>query len=160
GDGTLTVFFNNGLGSFWTGFLPFSPLTLPVGLGASDVQAIDTTGDGHPDLVVTNKLAGQVGVLRNFGHRSFAPPAPHGAGTGLSEVDPTGSPEVTTREATAGVAAVALTPGGPTDLVTINPGSNTMDVLAGLGRGRFANPRTIQTKTPGTIARTADFTGN
>ena len=39
-------------------FLP--PSTLPVGLGVSDVQAVDTTGSGTLDLVVTNKLTGQV----------------------------------------------------------------------------------------------------
>jgi hypothetical protein len=160
GDGTLTVFFNNGLGSFLTGFLPFSPVTLSVGLGASDVQAIDTTGDGSLDLVVANKLAGQVSILRNLGDRSFAPPAPYRAATGLSEIDPAGSPEVTTLEATAGVAAGTFTPGGPTSLVTINPGSRTLDVLAGLGGGRFANPTTIETQSTSSIIRAADFTGN
>ena len=65
---------------------------------------------------------------------------PYRAGTGLSAIDPGSTPEVTSLEATAGVAAGPLTPGGPTDLVTINPGSNTLDVLAGLGGGRFANP--------------------
>ena len=115
-------------------------MTLPVGLGVSDVQAVDTTGSGRLDLVVTNKLTGQVSILRNLGDGTFAPPVPYRAGTGLSAVDPGGSPEVTSLEATAGVAAGPLTPGGPTDLVTINPGSNTLDVLAGLGGGRFANP--------------------
>ena len=112
-------------------FLP--PVTLPVGLGVSDVQAVDTTGSGMLDLVVTNKLTGQVSVLRNLGDGTFAPPVPYRAGTGLSAIDPGSTPEVTSLEATAGVAAGPLTPGGPTDLVTINPGSNTLDVLAGLG---------------------------
>jgi hypothetical protein len=57
------------------------------------------------------------------------------------------------------VAAGPLTPGGPTDLVTINPGSNTMDLLAGLGGGRFANPVTIETPSPAQVVRVADFTG-
>ena len=42
-------------------FLP--PVTLPVGLGVSDVEAVDTTGSGRLDLVVTNKLTGQVSVM-------------------------------------------------------------------------------------------------
>ena len=79
----------------------------------------------------------------------FAAPVPYRAGTGLSAIDPGSTPEVTSLEATAGVAAGPLTPGGPTDLVTINPGSNTLDVLAGLGGGRFANPVTIDTASPG-----------
>ena len=99
--------------------------------------------------MVTNKLTGQVSILRNLGDGTFGPPEPYRAGTGLSAIDPTGSPEVTSLEATAGVAAGPLTPGGPTDLVTINPGSNTLGVLAGLGGGRFANPVTIQTPAPG-----------
>ena len=85
---------------------------------------------------------------------------PYRAGTGLSAIDPGSTPEVTSLEATAGVAAGPLTPGGPTDLVTINPGSNTLDVLAGLGGGRFANPVTIQTASPAQVVRVGDFTGN
>ena len=124
-------------------------MTLSVGLGVSDVQAVDTTGDGRLDLVVTNELTGQVSVLRNLGDGTFAAPVPYRAGTGLSEIDPGSTPEVTSLEATAGVAAGPLTPGGPTDLVTINPGSNTLDVLAGLGGGRFANPVAIADPEPG-----------
>ncbi len=91
GDGTLSVFFvksfigpvnphDAALGI--PTFLP--PVTLPVGLGVSDVQAVDTTGSGTLDLVVTNKLTGQVSVLYNLGNGTFAPPVPYRAGTGLS----------------------------------------------------------------------------
>ena len=75
GDGTLSVFF----GTEFVGpmqsqarppqFLP--PVTLPVGLGVSDVQAVDTTGSGRLDLVVTNKLTGQVSILREPGRRDL-----------------------------------------------------------------------------------------
>ena len=109
--------------------------------------------------MVTNKLRGQVSVLHNWGDGSFAAPAPYRAGTGLSAVDPSGTPEVTSLEATAGVAAGPLTPGGPTGLVTINPGSNTLDVLANRGGGRFANPVTLETPSPAQVVRVADFTG-
>ena len=44
--------------------------------------------------------------------------------------------------------------------MTINPGSNTLDVLAGLGGGRFANPVTLPTASPAQVVRVADFTGN
>ncbi len=53
-----------------------------------------------------------------------------------------------------------LTPGGPTSLATINPGSNTLDVLAGLGGGGFANPVTLETSSPAQVVRMGDFTGN
>ena len=68
-----------------------------------------------------------------------------------------GSATITSLEATAGVAAGRVHPGGPTDLVTINPGSNSFDVLAGLGAGRFANPVAFPTKTPARVVRVADF---
>ena len=169
GDGTLSVFFGTEFNrSQFIGPIDpqfdspsfLAPVTLPVGLGVSDVQAVDTTGSGALDLVVTNKLTGQVSILRNLGDGTFAAPVPYRAGTGLSAIDPGSTPEVTSLEATAGVAAGPLTPGGPTDLVTINPGSNTLDVLAGLGGGRFANPVTIQTASPAQVVRVADFTGN
>jgi hypothetical protein len=167
GDGTLSVFYGTAFDrSKFNGpinpqfvapsFLP--PLTLPVGIGVSDVQAIETNGTGAFDLVITNKLSGQVSILHNLGSGTFAPPEPYRAGTGLSAVDPTSSPQVTSLEATAGVAAAPITTrGGPTSLVTMNPGSNTMDVLAGLGQGRFANPVAIQTQSPAQVVRVADF---
>ena len=161
GDGSLSVFFNNGQGSPWTRFTTFqNSWTLSVGLGVSDVEAIDTSGDGHLDLVVANQVTGQVSVLFNQGDGSFAALVSYRAGSGLSEIDPGGTPEVTSLEATAGVAGGPLTPGGPTDLVTIDPGSNTLDVLAGLGGGSFANPVAIQTQSPAQVFRMGDFTGN
>ena len=155
GDGTLSVFFGTGFNSSkFTG--PVNPRF--IGRGVSDVQAIDTSGTGTLDLVVTNKLSGQVSILRNRGNGTFDPPAPYRAGTGLYNLDlSSGSAAITSREATAGVAAGAFTSGGPTDLVTINPGSNWFDVLAGLGVGRFANPVAFPTKTPARVVRVADF---
>jgi hypothetical protein len=169
GDGTVSVYLGDQfIGSSFIGplnpqlvppsFLP--PVTLPVGLGVSDVQAVDTHRDGTLDLAVTNKLTGQVSILLNLGNGTFAPPEPYRAGTGLSAIDTTSTPEVTSLEATAGVVAGPLTPGAPMSLVTSNPGSNTMDVLAGLGEGRFANPVTIDTPSPALAVRMGDFTGN
>ena len=148
GDGTLTVFFSNGSGSDATGNALFpSSVTRPVGLGVSDVALADVDHDGVPDIIVTNKASGEVGVLRNLGHGTFAPAVLYRAGGGLYGVtnNTDGSATLTTLEATSGVAAGTFTPGGPTDLVTINPGSNTLGLLAGLGAGRFANPVTIPT---------------
>ena len=80
-DGTLSVFFNNEMGGLQAGLRPFlPPVTLPVGLGVSDVQAVDTTGSGRLDLVVTNKLTGLLSVLPNLGGGSFGPPVPYRAG--------------------------------------------------------------------------------
>ena len=61
GDGTLTVFFNNGSGSDATGNALFpSSVTLPVGLGVSDVTLADVDHDGVTDIIVTNKVSGEV----------------------------------------------------------------------------------------------------
>ncbi|MGP0063469.1 MAG: FG-GAP-like repeat-containing protein, partial [Isosphaeraceae bacterium] len=168
GDGSLWVYFGapssdeKGVGPTGTLEPPtlLARVILPVGLGISNVQAIDTSGDGQLDLVVTNELSGQVSVLHNWGNDTFAAPVPYRTGTALSAIDPGDTPEVTSPDDTVGVAGGLLTPGGPTDLVTINPGTDTMDVLDGLVGGRFADPVAIDTQSPGEIVRMGDFTGN
>jgi hypothetical protein len=81
------------------------------------------------------------------------------AGGGLYGVtnNTNGSATLTTLEATPGVAAGAFTTGAPTDLLTVNTGSNTLGLLAGLGGGRFANPVDIPTAEPAQVVRMADF---
>jgi hypothetical protein len=160
-DGTLSVFYAHIEHDLLEGSFPFFPaITIPVGLGASDVSAVETSGDGRLDLVVTNELTGQVSILENLGNGSFASPVPYRAGTGLSTIDPAGLPEVSSLEATSGVASGSFTGDGLDDLVTINTGSNTMDVLTALGHGRFANPTTIETQAPAQAVCTANFTND
>ena len=131
-------------------------VAVAVGAGVSDVQAIDTTGSGLLDLVVTNELTGQLSILRNLGDGKFASPVVYRAGAGPSAVDQgLDSTTVVSQEATAGVAA--FTVDGTTDLVTINPGSDAIDFFAGLGGGRFANPVALQTASPALIVRVDDF---
>ena len=162
GDGTLTLFFTNGSGSKATGNALFpSSVTLPVGLGVSDVTLADVDQDGVPDIIVTNKASGEVGVLRNLGHGAFAPAVLYRGGGGLYGVTNTdGSATLTTLEATSGVAAGAFTRGGPPDLVVIDPGSNTFSLLKALGAGRFANPLTVPTASPARAVRVVDLDGN
>ena len=173
GDGTLSLFFSSGPGSFAagvissgpgsfaTGFNPFlPPVTLDVGQGVFDVAVVTNPANGKIYLIVTNQLTGQVSVLGDGSGGVIAVPEPYRAGTGLSAIDPASSSEVTSLEATSGVAAGPLTPGGPTDLVTINPGSYTLDMLAGLGAGRFANPVVIDEQSAAKIVRMSDFTGD
>ncbi len=124
-----------------------------MGAGVSDVELIDTMGRGVLDLVVTNQTTGLVSVLRNLGGRQFGSPVPYRAGTGLLLASGT----VSNLDATAGVVAGAFTTGESTDLLTVNPGSNTLGLLAGLGLGRFANPVSIETAEPAQVVRVADF---
>ena len=160
GDGTLTVFFSNDSGSDATGNALFpSSVTLPVGLGVSDVTLADVDRDGATGIIVTNKVSGEVGVLRNLGYGAFTPAVLYRAGGGLYGVtnNTDGSATLTTLEATSGVAAGPFTTGAPTDLLTVNTGSNTLGLLAGLGGGRFANPVNIPTAEPAQVVRVADF---
>ena len=144
-DGTVTVYFGrgevNGPQSSLDAPVFAAPLTIAVGLGGSDVEAADTTGDGRLDLVVTNGLSAQVSVLQNLGGGSFAAPVPYRAATGLSEIDSDSTPVISSQDATAGVAAAPLSPSGLTDLVTINPGSETLDVLVGPWRRAICESR-------------------
>ncbi len=137
--------------------------SIPVALGASDVQAVDTSGDGLLDLVVTNELTGEVSVLYNEGDDHFAAPVSYRAGTGLTEIDPGGTQEVSSLDVTAGVAGGLLGPGGPIGLVTINPGTNTIDVLKVLGDAQLSNPVSatpvpIPDQSPPQFLRMAEFT--
>ena len=168
-DGTLSI--DYGATSGQSGFVgsidprlrppSFAPsLTLPVGIGTSDVQAIDSTGSGRLDLVVTNQLAGEVGIVPNLGDGAFGPLVFYRAGTGSSTIDPSSVPEVTSLEATASVASAPITPGARTTLVAANPGSYTLGVLVGMGSGRFANPVAIETPSPVQIIRLADLAGS
>ena len=65
---------------------------MPVGPGISDVSAADLSGDGRMDILVTDKLTGEVGVLQNLGPVVFAPPVMYPAGTGLYAVTNSGGP--------------------------------------------------------------------
>ena len=156
GDGTLTVIPESVVTRI-LGFAggPLSTITLEVGVGVSDVTLVDTAGNGLPDIVVTNELTGLVSVIRNLGGGNFGAPVLYRAGTGLLGSDNSGS--VTSLEASDAVAAGRFTTGGPTDLLTVNPGSNTLGLLAGLGGGRFANPVGIPTAEPAQVVRVADF---
>jgi len=164
GDGTLSVDLNAGneSGPFTTLPPPFlTPVTMAVGPGVSDVTLADVSGDARTDIVVTDKTTGEVGVLRNLGPGVFAPPVLYAVGSGLYAVTSSSGPAtLTTQEATAGVAAGALTAGDPVDLVATDPGTNTVGVLSGLGGGRFANPLTIPTTSPAIAILVADLEGN
>ncbi len=121
----------------------------------------DVNQDGLPDLVATNHVTGEVEVLLNQGGGSFGPSLQYRAGSGPYDViDGAGPAAISSQEGTAGVVAGAFIRGGPTDLATINPGSNTFAVLAGLGGGALANPASFFTTAPATVVRTGDFNGD
>jgi len=156
GDGTASLYLGDGEG----GFTPLP--ALPIGQGASDIALADVDGSGRIDLVVTNQATGDVRIFFNRGDATFGPPARYFAGSGpygLS-ADVSGTPDLSSLEGTAGVAVGTFTPGGVPDLVTINPGSNTLAVLDGLGGGAFANARRLLTSDPAQVVRVAVLNGD
>ncbi len=155
GDGTIWVFAGDGHGWF------FSPAILPVGVGASDVQVADLEHDGRLDIVFSNRISGQIGVLENLGGSDFASAVLYRAGAGPYGATGTAFPSpVSSLEGTASVAVGTFTAGGLPSLVALNPGSNSFGVLSDLGDGGLSNPEIFP--TPGTplVVRAIDFNGN
>ncbi len=102
-------------------------------------------------------------MILNLGAGNFSTPTLYRAGVGLSAVvGGTGTTplSVSSQDGTIGVAAAALTPGGPPDLVALNAGAETLGVLTGLGGGLFANPYSVPTTGPTSVIRVADLTGD
>jgi hypothetical protein len=157
GDGTLTVYLTDATGAF----LP--PISLAVGPGISDVSVADANQDGFADLLLSNQIAGVVKLILNQGNGKFSSPVIYRAGIGATTlINATDSSPLylSSQDATAGAVVAALTSGAPPDLVAINPGSETLGVLAGLGTGQFANPLSLATPGAAIAVRVADFNGD
>ena len=154
GNGTISVFFANGHG--W-----FEPaVNLQVGLGASDIKVTDLHLDGLLDIVYTDRISGEVGVIENLGGGAFASPVLYRAGPGPYGTTGTADPSpVSSLEGTSSIAAGTFTPGGLPSLVALDPGSNTFALLTGLGDGRLSNPTYFTTPAPGLVVRAISFNG-
>ena len=101
----------------------------------------DLEQNGRLDIVYTDRLSGEVGVLENLGGGSVRSPVLYRAGPGPYGVTGTADPSpVSSLEGTTSVAVGTFTPDGLPSLVALNPGSNTLGVLSGLGDGRLSNP--------------------
>jgi len=155
GAGTISVFPGDGHG--W--FLP--RIDMPVGLGASDIEVADLQQDGRLDIVFSDRISGEIGVLDNLGGGVFSSPVLYRAGPGPYGVNGTADPSpVSSLEATTGVAVGTFTSGGLPSLVALNPGSNTFGLLSNLGGGLLSNPTYVQTAESGLVVRAIDFNGS
>ncbi len=153
-DGTISVFAGDGHG--W--FLP--AVNLQVGLGASDLEVADLQHDGLLDVVFTNRLSGEVGVVENLGGGSFGSPVLYRAGPGPYGVTGTAEPSpVLSLEGTTSVAAGTFTTDGLPSLVALDPGSNTFALLTGLGNGLVSNPTYFSMSGAGLVVRAINFDG-
>jgi hypothetical protein len=157
GDGTAAVYLGDGIGGFGGGY------DVPIGAGASDIALADVDGPGHLDLVVTNQVTGLVSVFPGTGAGTFGAPSTYPAGAGPYSVNVSAdgtTTSVTSNEATAGVAIGTFTASAGPSLATIDPGTNSFGILAGVGGGALANPVRYLTSTPAAVIRAADFTAD
>ncbi len=152
GNGTISIFPGDGHG--W-----FAPrIDLPVSQGASDVEVADLQQDGRLDIIYTDRLSGEVGVLENLGGGAFSSPIlfPAGAGPNGETGTPVPSP-VSSLEQTVSVTAGIFTSGGAASIVALNPGSDTLGELDGTGDGRFADPTIFPTPGNALVVRAVNF---
>jgi large repetitive protein len=155
GDGTISVFLGDGAG----GFRP--RIDVDAALGASDLQVADLRQTGRLDIVFTNRISGEVGVLENFGGGLFSSPLLYRAGQGPYGVTGAADPSpVSSFEGTTSVTVGTFTPGGFPSLVALNPGSNTFGLLSGFGDGRLANPTIFPTPGNPLVIRAINFGGS
>jgi hypothetical protein len=135
GTTTVSLFKNkaDGSGTFDTG------VTTAAGATPTGIATGDFNGDGHLDLVVTNKLtSGTVSVLINNGDGTFANPVAYAVRTSPS-----------------GVAVADFNGDGHLDLAVANSGSNAVSLLTGNADGTFNAPYDLITPSgaaPATVA--------
>jgi hypothetical protein len=113
---SVTVFLNNGKGSFETG------ASYPVGPFPGTLAAGDLNGDGWPDLVVTNSQSANISVFLNNRDGTFLSPYLISCGYLCLQNEPVGSGPY-------GVAVVDLNSDGKADLVVGNLNDGTISIL-------------------------------
>jgi len=122
-SGDVTVLLGNGKGSFVE--TPGSPF--PAGKSPNDIAIADFDGDGKPDLAFPNHDTSHVTVLLGDGRGGFRP-AP-------------GSPVgVQSRPHPHGIAAADFDGDGHIDFVVESWANDQVEVVFGIGGGRFRTP--------------------
>src|SRR5262249_36934850 len=137
------VYLRNADGSFAA-----DPLALQTGASPSDVAVADLDGDGHPDLVVTNRYSGDVSVFVNTSQRGglpFAPEQRYRAGAGPFSLgrqvqDFAFPPTVRSRQGTVAAVAGQFDGDGAVDLLVLDRDAAAGSVLLGDGLGGLFNP--------------------
>lgn len=122
----------------------FHEPNLGQGDGPSSIVVSDLDGDGHPDLVLTNRTFGRgVSVLLNDGDGGFAPPQTYRAG-----VQPSG-------------ARVGDFDGdGAPDIAAVDVAGNSIVLLRNLGDAVFTPNGTLPFPDSPTIGGIADLNGD
>ena len=154
--GVASIYLGDGLGDFRR------LSDQGIGMGVSDIALADLSHPGVPDIVLSDQITGDVRVLPNLGDATFGPLRRYRASAGLYALnrDNFPIPYLNSLEGTSSLAVGNFVAGGPLDVVALNPGTNTIGLLTGLGGGRFSNPVRISTTLPGSFVRAADLTGD
>ena len=120
GPGTVTIFFNNGDGTFCRSG------EYPAGSGVGQLAALKLAGTANSSLAVVNFTAlngvNAVSILRNRGDGTFALPVPYLTG-----------------KAPSWVRAGDFNRDGIDDLAVVNGNDNTVSILPGRSDGTFAS---------------------
>jgi hypothetical protein len=137
-SGSVSIFLNGGNGQF----RPARGSPFAAGQNPNDVAIADFNGDKAPDLAFANHEAHALTILLGDGKGGFSPapavpvasvPHPHG------------------------IAAADLDRDGNVDLMTDSWGHNQLELLRGIGQGRFAEWKTVPVgRQPYQRARIAD----
>jgi hypothetical protein len=122
--GTVSVLLGNGDGTFQ------AKQDYAVGANPHNVQVADLDGDGHPDIVVTNRSSNSVSVLLGNGDGTFQPHQDFATGAGpfsvaVGDFNGDGLPDLATANGDAGTVSVLLNQS--------TPGVFGFDILDALG---------------------------
>ena len=122
------------------------PITLVTGEAPSNIVLVDVNDDGLRDIVATDQASGDISVFLNDNNHTFNTSLRFRAGNGLFGLDTTGSaPVVASLLQSVSLAAGDFTGRGRNDLVVVNRGTHSFNVLFNNGRGGFDNPRLSRT---------------
>jgi len=120
------------------------PLNLTVGSGPSDLELADADGTGTIDILVTNRLSGDVSIYRNWGNGNFAPEERYRTGTLPYGIDlQADGLHLRSLERPDALVVADVTGDRVADLLVRNSGSASFALLSGNGAGGFTNPTVI-----------------
>jgi len=135
---------------------------LPVHGGASEITLVSGAA-GQPDIVVANRLSGDVSVFRNQGHGTFSDPEHYRAGNSVRQAgDYPLRSDSTDRalqsfEHTAGLVSGDFDGDGTVDLIALNAGSNALGILWGKGAGQYVDPEILGLGGNASVLRAGDL---
>jgi hypothetical protein len=133
---------------------PFFPSTpdyqIPVGVDPTDLALADLSGNGRPDILVTDQFSGDVTVIHNTNAAPFASTSRFRAGTGLFGLDAsTSTAAIQSDIRPVGVVPVRFDKKGQADLVVTDQVDDRFSVLHATGTGGYFNPQESSSYTTG-----------